>query len=369
MTVVHAPLGALIILEDSSLNPLGGGQKVTLQVTEALHDSCRIHLFDYCEDSAFLMRARPFAHIAPRLPRTFSIFLNSRAISAMSAFYDLRTAARLILTYSSKEGLEKPIVLYATTTKTLAIAWWLSLVAGFKYVFHAHLVQSRISPFRWFLEFSFRRAAFILCVSKSVQECLPGRRYLLYNGIKINPGRTPLPSPRKFIVAMFSTLSKFKGVRYFMESYEFLRHAGQVEYRVYGQGKEQKKLRRLENEHVRLMGFTEKVPDILANEISLVAIPSLIAEACPMVLLEALSFGIPVIGTNKGGLAELLKDGEVGFQVPPRDPAAIAAKIDYLIEHPDVYVRFSANALEYVKQFDIEKYRETVRGLFRDLRP
>lgn len=367
MASLQAPSQTLIVLEDSSTASLGGGQRVTLEVMKALYASRRIRLFDFAHDSVFLRLALPFVGSPVRiLAKRPSRLVSGRIFSALSTLFFGREWLRTIINHAREEQIGDPII-YATTTKTLALAYFLWLIKGFSYVFHAHLIYPKSSPFYWILRPAFTRARLILCVSKAVMRQLPGKRRLLYNAVTLPPAKPRILPTTKVVVATFSGLVRFKGIQYFMESYRFLKHVGRVECRVYGDGAGRDGLRRFESEHVRVMGFANDVPALLADEISLVVIPSLISEACPMTLLEALSFGIPVIGTNKGGLAELLKDGEIGFQVSPKHPAAIAEKIDYFIENPDVYETFSANALEYVKQFDLETYKETVRGLFQSL--
>ena len=43
-----------------------------------------------------------------------------------------------------------------------------------------------------------------------------------------------------------------------------------------------------------------------------------------------------MVATDGGGTRELVVDGETGFLVPPNDPDVLAAKIEYLLDHPDV---------------------------------
>lgn len=58
------------------------------------------------------------------------------------------------------------------------------------------------------------------------------------------------------------------------------------------------------------------------------------SEACPMVVLEAMALGLPVIATKVGGLPEIVVDGETGMLVPPEDPTTLARAILALIGDP-----------------------------------
>ena len=50
--------------------------------------------------------------------------------------------------------------------------------------------------------------------------------------------------------------------------------------------------------------------------------------------LEAMACGVPVIGSAVGGITFTIKDGETGLLVPRRDPASLAERLRFLLEHP-----------------------------------
>ncbi len=51
--------------------------------------------------------------------------------------------------------------------------------------------------------------------------------------------------------------------------------------------------------------------------------------------VESMMLGIPTITTNVGGFPDIIKDNETGWLVPPKSPAALAAKIEHVLAHPD----------------------------------
>jgi glycosyltransferase involved in cell wall biosynthesis len=55
-------------------------------------------------------------------------------------------------------------------------------------------------------------------------------------------------------------------------------------------------------------------------------------DGIPVVLMEALSFGLPVVSSSIAGIPELVRHGTTGLLVPPGDPKAVASAIRRLAE-------------------------------------
>ena len=169
----------------------------------------------------------------------------------------------------------------------------------------------------------------------------------------------------KITVAVFASLIPWKGIEYFMQSFPYLKYQDNVYYRVYGKGGEHQNLLKYTNDHVQLLGFAEDTETILKDEVDLVCVPSIAEEAFGRVSVEGYKFGIPAITTDIGGQREINISGHVGVQVPIKNPRAIAEQVDYFIENPDTYEKFSANALVYVKKFDFQLFKKHILLLFK----
>jgi glycosyltransferase involved in cell wall biosynthesis len=65
-------------------------------------------------------------------------------------------------------------------------------------------------------------------------------------------------------------------------------------------------------------------------------------ESAPLVLLEAMAAGLPVVATRVGGNAELIVDGENGLLVEPGAPAPLRAAIIRLLDDPELRARLVA---------------------------
>jgi glycosyltransferase involved in cell wall biosynthesis len=80
----------------------------------------------------------------------------------------------------------------------------------------------------------------------------------------------------------------------------------------------------------------------------LCVIPS-VSEGMSNVLLEAMAAGKAVIATSVGGNPEAVVDGETGYLVPPRDPVAIAEKVNMIAHNPELRRALGARARSRVE--------------------
>jgi len=87
-------------------------------------------------------------------------------------------------------------------------------------------------------------------------------------------------------------------------------------------------------------------------------------DGLPTILLEAMAMGTPCISTNVTGIPEVLRDGETGLMVSQRDPEALAAACERLLDDPKFGCQLARNARRQVEErFDIT----TNAGLIRQM--
>jgi len=85
-------------------------------------------------------------------------------------------------------------------------------------------------------------------------------------------------------------------------------------------------------DRIHLMGTRRDVPNLLAG-FDLFALATQ-QEASGTVYVEAQASGLPVVGTNVGGVSEMFRNGETGILVPPKDPVALTEALERLIDDP-----------------------------------
>lgn len=105
------------------------------------------------------------------------------------------------------------------------------------------------------------------------------------------------------------------------------------------------KEKKVEN-RVHLMGYRKDVPNLLAgSDIFALATEQ---EASGTVYVEAQMSGLPVIGTDVGGVSEMFRDGETGILVPGKDRKALENALERLIADPALRQKMSEAAHQWL---------------------
>ena len=87
-------------------------------------------------------------------------------------------------------------------------------------------------------------------------------------------------------------------------------------------------------------------------------------EGQPLVLLEALAAGLPIVTTEHAGIPDTVRDDREGLLVPPGDASALASALLRLIEDPDLRARLGSAARErYDERYRLERFASEVRKL------
>ncbi|MDW8322188.1 MAG: glycosyltransferase family 4 protein [Armatimonadota bacterium] len=165
------------------------------------------------------------------------------------------------------------------------------------------------------------------------------------------------------ILGTVARLSLEKGHRFALEAARLLRERGTCyQWLMVGSGVERETLERLSTslglqDTVHFLGERADARSIIGG-LDLMVLPSL-TEGLPNVVLEAFAYRTPVVATAVGGVPELVKDGETGWLVPPRDPHALAKAIQEALSNPEEARRRAENAYRHLlANFTVEKQAE-----------
>jgi glycosyltransferase involved in cell wall biosynthesis len=110
-------------------------------------------------------------------------------------------------------------------------------------------------------------------------------------------------------------------------------------------------------------------PNPLYRGCDVIVIPSTVSEGLPMVAIEAMQLGIPVIGSNVGGIPEVVRDGVNGYLFPPGNSAALADRIQQLLNDSGLLMQMRAEARASVDgRFSTETFALAIRRVLRECR-
>jgi len=153
---------------------------------------------------------------------------------------------------------------------------------------------------------------------------------------------------------------------------QILRDQGLVfRCQIVGEGRDRPQLEAAITEYglqaqVQLIGLVlqEKIQDYY-NQADIFVLSS-VTEGIPVVLMEAMAKGLPVVATRITGIPELVEDQRSGLLVPAQQPAALAAAIAQLADNPTLRTRMGERGREkIITDFHIVKNAETLSQLFK----
>ena len=187
------------------------------------------------------------------------------------------------------------------------------------------------------------------------------------------------PEPEKEgtpVVLLGCRLLWEKGVGEYVEAARLLKRKGVKVVCALGgildnqnpEGISETQIRQWEQEgSIEWWGILENMPEVLAN-VHVVVLPSYYGEGVPKFLLEGAACGRPVVTTDIRGCREVVRHGQTGLLVPPRNAKALADAIESLVGHPDLRDRMGRKGRSLVsRDFSSEKVaRETV-GVYEQL--
>lgn len=184
----------------------------------------------------------------------------------------------------------------------------------------------------------------------------------------------------KIRLLTIARLVEKKGVKYGMEAVaETLKQYPNLEYKIAGDGPLFEELETLKaslnaGNNIQLLGWKSH-QEILAlmQEADILIAPSVTAEngdqeGIPVVLMEALARGVPILSTQHSGIPELVQDRKSGFLVPERNVAALAERLAYLIQHPEIWSKmgqFGRARIE--KSYDQSKLNDNLVRMYEAL--
>jgi glycosyltransferase involved in cell wall biosynthesis len=96
-----------------------------------------------------------------------------------------------------------------------------------------------------------------------------------------------------------------------------------------------------------------------------VVLPSVVKENCPLVVLEAMAAGRPVVASRVGGVAELVRQGSSGILVPHGDPHSLARALREILRDGDLADRMGTEGTGIARrEFSMRRHLESIISLY-----
>ena len=169
-----------------------------------------------------------------------------------------------------------------------------------------------------------------------------------------------------------------KGIIYAIKAFSklLLEHKN-IELRIIGDGEMRKEIENLihdleiQNEVILLSSLphSKVIEEMHSSHIFI--LPSITAgngdkEGTPTVLMEAQATGMPVISTYHAGIPEVVIDGKTGYLVKEKDVNSLYKKIDYLIEHPELWNELGKNGRKHIEEkYNISKQVAILEEIYK----
>ena len=236
-----------------------------------------------------------------------------------------------------------------------------------------------------FSRWVYRRTSRVIAVSDAIRRRLVERDGVPPDGITLLPNSVPpvrqahgdaMPLPSDLggegpVVGVVARLQPEKGVASFLKAASHVaRELPEARFVVVGDGPLREDLLGLAEDlgvrdQVHFLGFRPDAQALL-ELMDVVAVPS-VSEGTPLIVLEAMSAGVPVVASRVGGIPGQIRPGREGLLVPPGDAKALGNALLSLLRDPERAWRMGeAGRLRAETEFSHETMVRKVEGLYRE---
>ncbi|MFB8787546.1 MAG: glycosyltransferase family 4 protein [Potamolinea sp.] len=242
-----------------------------------------------------------------------------------------------------------------------------------------HSFHGSLSPFmKRVLNLILRQSTYLIALSESWKDY-----YIDYCGFKPkkvvvfpNPVEIPENVPdranlhQKINFVSLGRIGKRKGAFDLIEAFAKLtpqqREKSELTLAGIGEVEEARSLAESLNikQHINFPGWVDPVGrSELLSKADVFVLPSY-NEGLPMALLEAMSWGLPVITTPVGGIPEVVTHSKTGLLVNPGDVQQLAEEVQSLIEDESLRLKLGTNARKRIVPLDIKVYSRSLYELY-----
>ncbi len=294
---------------------------------------------------------------------------------------------KLLKTFKS----ENPTIVLANGLFAALYALPSVVLSKKKLIVVQHLIFDKNSIEKKIVKLVHRIAEKIVCVSNTVKENiilmlnLPDSNKIVAipNGITLpNIHRLDNSVKDEIKIGIVGNIIKIKGIHLVIEALRDILTNDNVSLHIFGavandpdsskyelELKDLIKKSRLERK-VQLEGYAESKERIYSSQ-DIIITYSLIPEAFPYTVLEAMSYKKIILAAKAGGIEEMIDDGETGFLVEPNQVNLLKEKIKFCLENikSEAFDRIREKAYKKVKvEYSIERFTTNYSNLFNSIK-
>ncbi len=183
---------------------------------------------------------------------------------------------------------------------------------------------------------------------------------VLSNGINVEKFQKEKTKSKYIRFTFIGHLGSHKGIQLILEALASIEDKIEIQLNIVGEGALRESLEAYVQKHklVDNVHFAGKVanndiPEVFANT-DVMILPSMWPENQPVSITEAFASHTPVIGTDFGGISELIAHKERGLLFPMGDIYKLAKCMTYFCKNPDSIHTYGKNAYEFIKTKDFK---------------
>lgn len=306
---------------------------------------------------------------------------------AMRTRFDLTAARRLAGVFRE----QKCEILHAHTPRSLMVASGAAKILGCPLVYHVHSPVGRDSKRTWANRLNtwsetrnLQQAARLICVSNSLRDYMRGLGHpeeklrVVHNGVTVSPLEAQVADKSVFwTLGMVALFRPRKGLEVLLEAIKILAEQNlPVRLKCVGGFESEtyelevfKLSEKLNVGHlIDWIGFERDVRARL-KEMQIMVLPSQFGEGLPMVVLEAMAVGLPVIASKVEGIPEAIRDGQDGLLFTPNNPQELASQIRQLVKNRGLWAEISKSAWQRQRsEFSDRSMAARVASVYDELR-
>ncbi len=263
----------------------------------------------------------------------------------------------------------------------------LSRAFGKKIIFHLHgggfrdVFYDRVStPVKNYISWIISCTDLVIVLSpqwKKQMEDVVGNKVkvqVVHNSVKVPQDLETARIPEIPTIVFMGLVCEEKGLSDLISAVTIInKKSVKFHLKVAGEG-DIRKFKRLAvdkgvGEHTEFLGWIEKKQkDALLRDATVLVLPSY-NEGLPMCVLEALSYGLPVIASCVGGIPHAVVSGKNGFLVKPGDYCDLANRLEELFSNERSYVEMSGEAISTIREsFSIDATKKQLIEIYASLR-